>query len=159
MLNVQLVGDRELIAKLGAMPAKLHDALLKKVTVLALQLEAKVKTALNGGVLNVRSGALRRSIFETVEDDATSVIGRVASSGDVKYAAIHEFGGTIPAHEIVPNKARALAFVIGGKQVFAARVQIPAITMPERSYLRSSLAGMQDEITDGLREAVREGLQ
>jgi hypothetical protein len=40
----------------------------------------------------------------------------------------------------VPNKAKALAFVLGRKQVFATRVNLPAVTMPERSYLRSSLA-------------------
>ena len=48
----------------------------------------------------------------------------------------------------------ALAFAVGGKQVFAARVNLPAIAMPERSYMRSSLAEMGDEITDGLSEAV-----
>jgi phage gpG-like protein len=159
MLNVTLVGDRELVQKLTAMPQRVHASLLRKVTTLALQLEAKVKTALSGVILNVRSGALRRSIFETVEDDPTKVIGKVASSGDVKYAAIHEFGGMIPAHEIVPDKAKALAFLIGGKQVFAQRVQIPAIDMPERSYLRSSLADMADEIQEGLREAVHDGVQ
>ena len=159
MLSVQLVGDRELVAKLQAMPARVHDALLKKVMTLALQLEAKVKQKLSGEVLNVRSGALRRSIFETIQDDPTTVVGKVASSGDVKYAGIHEFGGTIPAHEIVPNKAMALAFVIGGKQVFATRVEIPDVQMPQRSYLRSSLTEMEPQIVEGLREAVREGMQ
>ena len=78
---------------------------------------------------------------------------------DVKYAAIHEFGGTIPPHQIVPDKARALAFLVGGKQVFAARVNLPAITMPERSYMRSSLAEMAGEIHDELDVAVVEAIQ
>ena len=47
------------------------------------------------------------------------------------------------------SKAKALAFAIGGKQVFAARVNLPAIAMPERSYMRSSLAEMADEIRGG----------
>lgn len=159
MLNVTLVGDRELIAKLDAMPQRVHDALLKKVTALGLQLEAKVKEKLSGGVLNVRTGALRRSIFNRVDDGATSVTDTVASSGDVKYAGIHEFGGTIPAHDIVPNKAQALAFPFEGKQVFAKRVHIPDVQMPERSFLRSSLADMRQQITDGLREALQEGVK
>jgi hypothetical protein len=62
-----------------------------------------------------------------------------------------EFGGIIPPHEIVPDKARALAFLVGGKQAFAARVNLPAVTVPERSYLRASLAEMADEIFDTLR--------
>ena len=159
MLNVQLVGDKALIAKLDAMPARVHGALLKKVTALGLQLEAKVKEALSGGVLNVRSGALRRSIFNRVDDSATAVTDTVASSGDIKYAGIHEFGGTIPAHDIVPSKAQALAFLFDGKLTFAKRVHIPDVQMPQRSYLRSSLAEMRDEIIDGLREAAAEGLR
>jgi phage gpG-like protein len=78
--------------------------------------------------------------------------------GDIKYAAIHEFGGTIPPHQIVPDKAKALAFLVGGKQAFAERVNLPAIVMPERSYLRSSLAEMADEIRVGMSEAAAEAL-
>jgi hypothetical protein len=54
----------------------------------------------------------------------------------------------------VPDKAKALAFATGGKQVFAPRVNLPAVTLPERSYLRSSLAEMAGEIAEGLSEAV-----
>ncbi len=75
-----------------------------------------------------------------------------------QYAAIYEFGGTIPPHQIIPDKAGALAFAIDGKQVFATRVNLPAVTMPERSYLRSSLAEMADEIREGLTEAVLHGM-
>jgi hypothetical protein len=54
----------------------------------------------------------------------------------------------------VPDKAKALAFVIGGKQVFAARVNLPAITMPERSFMRAALAEMADAIREVFSEAV-----
>jgi hypothetical protein len=59
----------------------------------------------------------------------------------------------------VPDKAKALAFAVGGKQVFAARVNLPAVTMPERSYLRSSLAEMAEEIVEGLSDAVVEAIR
>ncbi len=39
-----------------------------------------------------------------------------------------------------------------------ARVNLPAVTMPERSYLRSSLAEMADAIRNGLSEAVVEAV-
>jgi hypothetical protein len=51
---------------------------------------------------------------------------------------------------------KALAFVLGGKQVFTARVNLPAVTMPERSYLRSSLA---EEIAEGFSGAVAEAME
>jgi phage gpG-like protein len=143
-------------ASLAAMPDQVRQALSSKANMLAVALEAKIQQKLSGGVLNMRSGALASSIVATVDESAADVSVRIGTSGDVKYAAIQEFGGTIPPHEIVPNKAKALAFVVGGKQVFAARVNLPAVTIPERSYLRSSLAEMAGEIAEGLSEAVVE---
>jgi len=141
---------------LAGMPERLRAALLEKATALAAELEVKIQQKLAGDALNPRTGALARSIVATIAAGAGNVSVSIATSGDVKYAAIHEFGGTIPPHEIVPDKARVLAFAVGGKQVFAARVNLPAVTMPQRSYLRSSLAEMADEIADAMTEAVAE---
>jgi phage gpG-like protein len=146
-------------ASLAGMPDRLRQALSSKANVLAVALEAKIQQKLSGGVLNSRSGALASSIVATVDESSADVSVRIGTSGNVKYAAIQEFGGTIPPHEIVPDKARALAFAIGGKQVFAARVNLPAVTVPERSYLRSSLAEMAEEIEEGLVEAVAEAME
>jgi hypothetical protein len=65
----------------------------------------------------------------------------------------------IPPHEIVPDKAKALAFVLGGREMFAARVNLPAVTMPERSYMRSSLAEMADDIAEPMTDVVVEAMQ
>ena len=158
MITVEVVGDKQLIARLTAMPDNIRSALVRKVRALALMLEATVKgEKLSGQVLNVVTGALRRSISNEVTTGSNSVTAEVYSSGDVKYAAIHEYGGTIPAHEVVATKAQALHFVIGAKDVFAKRVQIPDVKMPERSFLRSSLDEMRDEIVEGMKEAVLEG--
>jgi phage gpG-like protein len=121
--------------------------------------EGLSRQVLSGTVLNARTGALARSIVATTDDTGADISVRIGPSADIKYAAIHEFGGTIPPHEIVPNKAKALAFAAGGKQIFAKRVNLPAVTMPERSYLRSSLAEMAGEISEGLSEAVIEAVR
>jgi phage gpG-like protein len=141
-------------AALAELPERLRDALTERATALAAALEAKVRQKLAGEVLNPRTGALARSIITTIVQGAAGVSVNVSAGGDVKYAAIHEFGGLIPPHQIVPDKARALAFAVGGKQVFAARVDLPAVVMPERSYLRSSLAEMAGEIEAELATAV-----
>lgn len=146
-------------AALAELPERLREVLAAKASALAAALEAKVQQKLAGGVLNARSGALARSIVTTIEETSSGIAVSIASNGDVKYAAIHEFGGTIPPHQIVPDKARALAFAVAGKQVFATRVNLPAVTMPERSYLRSSLAEMAEEIGEGLGEAVAGAMQ
>lgn len=160
MMNVTLVGDKELIARLDAMPERLRTALLQKVTFLALKLEAKVKREkLSGQVLNKRSGNLMRSIQHLVESSTGAVVGKVYSAGDVKYAAIHEFGGQTKPHVIEAKNGKALAFTFGGKQAFFKRVNHPGSKIPERSFLRSSLTEMRDEIVTGLERTVKETLQ
>ena len=156
MLQAALAGSYA--ERLAGLPDRLRQALLQKAVGLAAELEARVQQKLAGSVLNARSGALARSIVTTIDDSGGNIAVTTAANGDVKYAAIHEYGGVIPPHEIVPDKAKALAFAAGGKQAFAARVNLPAIVMPERSYLRASLAEIAEEIRDGLSEAVVEGL-
>ena len=73
--------------------------------------------------------------------------------------AIQEFGGKTAAHEILPVKAQALAFVAGGALRFARKVEHPGSLIPERSYLRSSLDEMSDEIVAALADAAAESLE
>lgn len=120
----------------------------------AIKLEELVKDKLSNRVLNVRSGALRRSIQHRVVVGSKVVAGLVFSSGDVKYARIHEFGGQTRPHDIFPKNAQALAFTVGGKKVFARSVRHPGSKIPERSYMRSSLGEMQLEIVRDIRLAV-----
>ena len=144
---------------LATLPDRLRAALAVKSAVLATELQATIQQKLSGDVLNMKSGALAGSIGVAVDESSASITVHIFTSPDVKYAAIHEFGGTIPPHQVLPDKARALAFLVGGKQGFAARVNLPAITMPERSYMRSSLAEMAGEIHDELDVAVVEAIQ
>jgi phage gpG-like protein len=157
MFQVDLRDDFS--ASLAGMPDRVRQALSSKANVLAAALEAKIQQKLSGGLLDTRSGALASSIIATVDESSANVSVRIGTSGDVKYAAIQEFGGTIPPHEIVPDKAKALVFATGGKAAFAKRVNLPAVTMPERSYLRSSLAEMAVDITAEMSEAVVQAMQ
>lgn len=164
MINVTLIGDRALVARLHGMPVVLQAALTTKVTALALQLQRHVqKNKLSGQVLKVRTGALRRSIHHLVESTKGRVVGRVASSGDVKYAAIHEFGGRTKAHVIRARKAEFLAFMgwvsvgpygLHEQMVFRKEVNHPGSVMPERSFLRSSLSDMAQKISRELKDTV-----
>jgi phage gpG-like protein len=157
MITVSLNNDYA--ETLAAMPDHVREALSDKANTLAAALQARVQEKLSGTVLHARSGALARSIIATIDEASTSVTVRITAGGDIKYAAIHEFGGTIPPHQILPDKARALAFLVDGKQAFAARVNLPAVTMPERSYMRSSLGEMADEIGESLTAAVLEAVR
>lgn len=147
-------------AALGRIPAQVLDYVAAKIRALTLALQHHiVADKLQGQVLQHRSGALGRSIQEIIETLGQQIIGRVFSAGDVKYAAIHEFGGQTPPHDILPSKAQALAFMMGGEQVFAKIVHHPGSHIPERSFMRSGLFDMADEIIAGIREAALAGAQ
>ncbi len=151
MLTLGLAGADALDARLGAFPAELLADLAAKAAALADALAAKVRNdKLSGQVLNVVSGDLRASIIGEAGVDGDDVVGSVELAGDIKYAAIQEYGGKTAAHEILPSKADALAFLVGGALRFARRVEHPGSAIPERSYLRSSLEDMTDEIVETL---------
>ena len=150
MSALEVQGLDETSARFDAYPAALQAALGAKATELATALADLVKDKLSGAVLNAGSGALRDSIAASVTADADGILALVASEGDVKYAAIQEYGGKTSAHEILPVKGDVLAFVAGNGQHFARRVEHPGSVIPERSYLRSSLEDMKDEILAAL---------
>lgn len=165
MLNVEVKGDKELLLKFSANPARVHSALLRETTKQVLLLSDLIRKKLTNMVLNVRSGALRRSIFEKVEDAPTLVEGQAGSSGDVKYAGIHEFGGNIKhpgGTAYIVTAAKGAVFISNAKaeamKAAPKRTKPHDIPMPERSYLRSSLADRKLKIIEGLHEAVGKAL-
>jgi phage gpG-like protein len=157
MLNFSLEGAADLSARLAALPDDLRVALAEKMDALAQDIYAQVVGVnLNGGVLNTRSGLLRNSIQLRRGDQDNALSVAIASDGSAPYDAIHEYGGKTAAHEIIPDKAKALAFLFNGKQAFARRVNHPGSQVPERSYLRSALADKSTEIRQAIAEAVAE---
>lgn len=156
MLNLQLTGVNEVVARFGEMPDKIHDALLVKMAELTQRLIAKTQDNLSGKVLQSRSGALRDSIAGQISDTGSTLTATVGSYG-VRYAAIQEYGGTTSPHDILPTKANALAFIVDGKQVFAKIVHHPGSRIPPHYYLQGALDDMHDEIVRGLGEAIVEG--
>lgn len=159
-LNVTLTGDKEVALRLSEMPNKVRSFLFVTVTRVALYLENYVKTnKLQGQVLNHISGRLQSSIHSSSSQTGSRVGGIVFSAAPMPYAAIHEFGGFIPAHIIEVKNALALHFVKGGKDVFAKSVNWPGATMPERSYMRSSLADNKDKIVAEMKAAVMEAVK
>jgi phage gpG-like protein len=145
-------------AALDRIPPQVADAVEAKIRALTINLQGHiVRDKLQGQVLAHRSGALGRSIQHDIIRSGERTEGRVFSAGDVKYAAIHEFGGQTPPHDILPSKAEALAFMMGGQQVFAKIVHHPGSKIPERSFMRSGLFDMSGEIVEEIRRAALAG--
>lgn len=155
LLNIAVTGDKEVLARFDAIPAKVHRALYARIFGLALELEHYIKTEkLSGQVLNHRTGKLQSSINSEVKESGANIIGRVFSNNSVNYAAIHEFGGQVP--DRYPVNGKALHFFIGGKEVFAKFAR--GFTMPERSFMRSGLADYKEKIIAGMTDAVKKAV-
>lgn len=95
-----------------------------------------------GEVLNVITGRLRGSISGKVVGSDTLEFG---AGSNVKYARIHEFGGTIKA-----KNAPWLTFPVGGRWARVKQVEIPA-----RPYVKPSIEtffrdGTANDIARGL---------
>jgi phage gpG-like protein len=139
-----LEGLDALDARLAALPDDMQALLESKARTLAEKLAAKVRDEkLSGEALQTQSGALKASIVADISDEGGALTATVGSVGDVKYAAIQEYGGRTSAHEILPDKASVLAFLLGGAQHFARRVEHPGSTM--RDEIVAELASVADQ--------------
>ena len=153
-MTVTVEGIGALNARLDALPETIAARLAQELARLGDVLRDRVERNLSGGVLQRRSGRLVASIAVDVE--RTGLGASVSVSSDAPYAAIHEYGGTIPARTILPQSARVLAFPWRGQQRFFKRVSLPAVTMPERSFMRSALAEVEPEIEAAIAAAAAE---
>jgi hypothetical protein len=128
-----------------------HDILRDKLKGLTHDLADYVRdVALGGGALERVSGKLAHSIYEGFEDADLEMTGIVGTTG-VPYARPHEVGGE-GEYEIVPVKARVLAFVWNGAKVFFARVLHPPAEA--KRYLSGSLETFSPLIEAELRAAL-----
>jgi hypothetical protein len=155
VFGLSLDGDQAAAELFQRLPAGVDTVLAAKAAALADRLVRHVADdKLSGQVLKTRTGALKASIAAEVTAQDGVVRARVFSAGDLKYALIQEVGGVIPAHDIVPVKAKALAFLVGGRQVFAAIVHHPASTIPAHAYLSGALNDLAPSIVSELIGAV-----
>lgn len=79
---------------------------------------------LSGQVLNRKTGKLAQSVNKKYNNDYSVSVG-----SNLRYAAIHEFGGTI-----VPRTASMLSFLVEGGWVMTSKV-----VMPKRPWLAPSV--------------------
>ncbi len=156
-------GDTEFVSRLRSMPQKLNNSLLQAITGACISLEAYIKdTQLSGAVLNVRSGDLRRSINHDVQNSGNQIIGEVFSAGNIPYAKIQEYGGTINhpggTAYFIDSKTQLAVFISNAESLGLGlpRTKAHEIKIPERSYMRTGLADKTAEIQERISTAVQE---
>lgn len=98
--------------------------------------------------LKVRTGTLLNSIQKHVTTEGNLVTGTIGPE-NVPYAAIHEFGGTIPARRVEPRNSKALKWMGGsGEFWFSKGHNIPSFNIKARPYMQPAL----DEKAETIRE-------
>ena len=154
-IDVTIAGGDALIARFAGLPTALQRQLGTAFGGIADQLYAAVIANLSGAVVASRSGKLQAAIQPASDTNSASV---GIDEDAAPYAAALEFGASIPAQLIAAKNAKALAFVVGGSQVFAKHVMHPAFVLPPHSFLRSALADLAPDALAMLGDAVAEAM-
>lgn len=172
-----IFGDKEVSRRLRALPDGIRSRVTDSIGRMVLRLQKKIVAEKLSGqavvpaytkngkvhttksnkslqVLNVRTGTLRRSIDQRMVLTSNTIAGVVSTN--VSYGKAHEYGGlqtqTIREHMRLvkqafgrPLKSSVWATVKGHSRT---------VDLPERSFLRSALAEMQEEIAEDVEKAV-----
>lgn len=150
---IKLEGMEELIQQLRTLPLSIQQAVFQKMEKLAQDISDRIKQKLSGEVLNIKSGALRNSIYARVYQSQGKMTLSFGSRGDVPYAATQEYGLNVQ-HPGVIDKGHVLAYLTGGTKRFARSIAAHVIPMPERSFLRST----EEEYVPGFTQAIQDGM-
>jgi phage gpG-like protein len=154
--TVEVVGDDQIIARFDTMYENLRYRLHVALEEIGIEFIDWMRfNKLRGNPLHTRSGRLAENFHSDVTDIANFI--NLAVCTHVPYASIHEYGGEISIPETTPTKSRALHWVSGG-DVFAMRARAHIVHMPERSFMRSTLAEMESRIVERLDQAIAEVL-
>lgn len=150
--------DQRVEQFLGTRAPRIVESVSREMLKQMIALSSHVATEhLSGrpGLRNI-TGTLRRSVLASpkVTPSGEAILGTVSTGPEVPYAKIQEYGGRINMPEIVPRRAQALRFMIGGQVVFAKRVRAHSVVIPERSFMRVSLQEKQADIVAGLNRAI-----
>jgi phage gpG-like protein len=149
-----LIGDSALIESLGLVPAKVKAEAHKAVELMAMKALVRVKLKLSDDVLRVRTGRLRRSITQTVTEDAAGIMGTVGTN--VEYARRHELGfvGTETVQEHLRTIKTAFGKSIkGGAVTFTVGAHARKVNYPPHSFLASAIKELEPEFRAAVKQA------
>jgi phage gpG-like protein len=149
MLTAKLVNGESLIANTNAFTAKMMARLRVIVARIAVEMVARVKAdKLSDQVLHVRTGRLRRSITYRMEEGKNTAKAVVGTNLAYGRAQEYGFSGVVSVREHMRRTKTGDTTV---------RAHTMRMNLPERSYLRSTLSDMKDDIAQRITDAVLHG--
>lgn len=160
MITGQVTGGSRVSNKLRGVTPAIRSALESRIQRLTISLQRHVvQDKLQGQVLNVRTGRLQRSIQQAMTSTDTDITGVVSTN--VSYAAAHEYGysGTVNVKEHLRTITQAFGKSLKEPVTFSVGAHSAKMNMPERSFLRSALADMAEDIQAQIKAAVADGIK
>ena len=184
MISVKVIGTAQVIGKIKKAYPSIMEELRAYCNAFAIATVGYVRdNKLSGQMLNLkapgnkllplgqRSGKLKDSITFRVDSEENTIAAVVGTN--VEYAAIHEFGFNGPesvrAHlrrhveqhkMLVTGKLSKKTWAVPKSE---GSIQVKAFTremnMPERSFLRSTLAERKEEFRQGLMAATNKAVE
>ena len=160
MLDIKITNKTEFQENLRTSVPRVLQVLRVKLNALLFLLQSKTVTEkLSGQMLKRRTGNLARSVrVSPAEIDGTRISGAVLAGGSTAfYGKFYEdvaaggTGGVPHSWTIMATKARALAFMMDGKKVFAKSVMHPPLAT--RPFASSTLTEMSEQIRAELQAA------
>lgn len=150
MFTIKVTSDT-ITAKLDALLPNVRAAIGAAVKVDASEVLSRAQSLAAGDVLKVLSGKYLKSLKSQVRSTKTSVYGKVFSRDP--RAALFEFGGSTPARDILPDAAKALAFMGSAGKVFAAIVHRPVVQYRPHTVIHEAMNELKDQVTADIQSA------
>lgn len=160
MITGYIVGSEQVIKKLENALFVARADIRQTILRLTIQLLRNVKSdKLSGGVLNVRTGRLRRSINQKIEESPDKILGKVGTN--VVYGRIFEYGfdGTENVRSHLRTIKSAFGKQLNSPVTFSVSAHTRNVHVPERSFLRSALKEMEPLIKEELSASVRRSIK
>lgn len=155
MITATIEGQERVSQNLRNLPQRASDLLFAELDLICKKMVSYIREEkLSGQVLKSVTGELKDSIKYELTKTGTGMEGTIGS--DLVYAKVQEYGG-MGAYDIYPVNAQDLVFWMGGTEIFCKFVHHEPL--PSRSFLRSSLKDMHDEIIHDLQNCLDRGLK
>jgi hypothetical protein len=161
VIDWKIGGTDNVLEYLRTMPEVLVADVKQSIGVQILRLQRRVIGKLSGDVLQSRTGALIAAVKAGtwVKQTPGKIVGVVGNAGATKEVAIafaaQEYGASIAARILSARQAAALRFTLNGQFVFAKQVMLPAIKIPEHSFLRTSFRELRGSMAEEINKAAQ----
>ncbi len=153
--------DRTTIESLKAKGPQVIRRIVDRMNLIATRLQGHiVADKLQGQVLHHRSGKLGGSIrvINATANNDTLEADVLGGGGPAWYGRLHEYGGIFPRHTSAKFQTHGVnGRILKHRKAILQRTTATYVTIPERSFMRSSLNDMRETITTQLQAAMAEG--